>query len=114
LVLKVRQDPYVSFHKDVRQIKLKKDYIPGLGDSADLIVVGGHRDAKDVQMLHMGNLSWTTFYLACLVNKDQVRRFDVKPRFRVVSTVGRPCLSVEDLRQLNDHGKFHLVPFARR
>jgi hypothetical protein len=30
----------------------------------------------------MGYLSWTTFYLACLDDKDQVRRFDVKPIFR--------------------------------
>jgi DNA ligase-4 len=49
-----------------------------------------------------------------LENKDQVWRFDAKPRFRVINTVERPCLSAEDLRQLNDHGMFHRVPFARR
>jgi hypothetical protein len=56
-MLKVRQGPYVPLHKHVRQIKLKEGYIPGLGDSADLRVVGGHRDTKDMQMLHMGSLS---------------------------------------------------------
>src|SRR2546423_5571015 len=112
--MKTRQGPYVSLHKEVGYVKLKKDYIPGLGDSADLIVVGGRRDAKDVQILRMGNLSWTTFYLACLENKDEVRRFDAKPRFRVVGSVGQPCLSVQDIRHLNDHGKLQQVPFARR
>jgi hypothetical protein len=32
--------------EDMHQIKLKKDYIPGLGDSADLVAVGGLYDTK--------------------------------------------------------------------
>lgn len=114
VVLKACQDPYVSFHQDVRHIKLKKDYIPGFGDSADLVVVGGRRDATEAQMLRMGYLSWTTSYLACLENKDHVRRFDVKPRFRIVGSVNRPCLSLHDLRQLNNCGERHQIPFARQ
>jgi heptaprenylglyceryl phosphate synthase len=30
-----------------RQIKLKKDYIAGLGDTVDFVIVGGSRDARD-------------------------------------------------------------------
>lgn len=59
------------------------------------------------------NLSWTTFYLACLENKEEVQRLDVKPRFHIVCTVARPCLSVPDLCYLNHHGKLYQIPFAR-
>ena len=65
LVLKACQDSYVSAQGGVqRNVKLKKDYIPGLGDSADLVMVGGRRDASAVYALGLGNLSWTIFYLA--------------------------------------------------
>lgn len=37
----------------------------------------------------MGKLSWTSFYAACLENKDQVRRFNIKPIFRVVARIDR-------------------------
>ena len=47
LVLKGCGDPYFSFDGSVRQIKLEKNYIPGLGDSADMAVVGRRRDARD-------------------------------------------------------------------
>lgn len=49
----------------------------------------------------MGNL------LSDLGNKDQVRRFDVKPRFRIVGNVAGPSLSDRDLRHLNHYGKLH-------
>ena len=65
LVLKACQDSYVSAQGGVqRNVKLKKDYIPGLGDSADLVMVGGRRDTSAVYALGLGNLSWTIFYLA--------------------------------------------------
>jgi hypothetical protein len=51
LTLKVCNNPYLSLHEDVRQIKLKEDDILELGDSADLVVVRCRRDAKDVQEL---------------------------------------------------------------
>jgi hypothetical protein len=33
------------------------DYIPGLGDSADLVTIGGRRDAQQAQALRMEELS---------------------------------------------------------
>jgi DNA ligase 4 len=89
LVLKGCGDPYFSLDGNVLQIKLKKDYIGGLGDSAEFAVVGGRRDAKDEYELGMGKLSWTSFYLACLENREQVRRHDAKPKFRVIARVDR-------------------------
>jgi len=84
LVLKGCDDPYFAFSGTHQYIKLKKDYITGLGDTADFAIIGGRRDARDEQELRIGKLAWTTFYLGCLENKDDVQRFDVKPCFRVI------------------------------
>jgi len=111
-VLKGRDDPYFSFHRINGYIKLKKDYIVGLGDTADLAIVGGRRDAKDKQELRIGKLFWTSFYIGCLENKDEVCRFDAKPRFLIVDVVDRHGISKEDILFLNRLGYFEEVPFA--
>lgn len=46
--------PYYSFSRNCRQLKLKNDYIAGLGDPTDLAIIGGHRDARDEQELGFG------------------------------------------------------------
>jgi DNA ligase 4 len=53
LVLKGCDDPYFSLNSAKAFIKLKKDYIVGLGDTADFAIVGGHREAKDEQELSL-------------------------------------------------------------
>jgi DNA ligase 4 len=55
-VLKGCTDPYFSFNGANSFIKLKKDYIPSLGDTADFAIVGGHRNAKDEQEVSIGKL----------------------------------------------------------
>jgi DNA ligase 4 len=60
LVLKGSDDPYFSLNSAKAFIKLKKDYIAGLGDTADFAIVGGHRDARDEQELDIGKLWWTS------------------------------------------------------
>ncbi|KAK5332478.1 hypothetical protein LTR98_011400 [Exophiala xenobiotica] len=113
LVIKDWNAPYMSLHGDVHQIKLKKDYIPGWGDSADLVIVGGRYDATAALMMGDIDLSWTTFYLACPTKKDIGFSSEIKPTFRIVGTVSRPCLAVADLRYLNKYGKLCQVPFAQ-
>ncbi|KAJ6436555.1 DNA ligase 4 [Purpureocillium lavendulum] len=76
-------DPYFTFDNSKLFIKLKKDYIPGLGDSADFIIVGGHYNTDDEHDIGMGKLWWTAFYIGCVDNKDEVCRFDAKPRIRI-------------------------------
>ena len=41
LAFKGCDQPFVSFDRKNRHIKMKKDYIRGLGDTADLAIVGG-------------------------------------------------------------------------
>jgi len=55
-VLKGCSNPYFSFNKTKPLIKLKKDYIPGLRDTADFAIVRGRRDARDEQELGIGKL----------------------------------------------------------
>ncbi|KAK5188486.1 hypothetical protein LTR92_011470 [Exophiala xenobiotica] len=105
LVIKDWNAPYMSLHGDIHQIKLKKDYIPGWGDSADLVIVGGRYDATVALMMGDIDLSWTTFYLACSTKKDVDFSSEIKPPFRVVGTVSRLCLAVADLRYFNKYGK---------
>jgi DNA ligase-4 len=112
LVLKGCDDPYFSPYSVRAFIKLKKDYIPGLGDTADFAIVGGHRDARDEQELGIGELWWTSFYIGCLENKDEVCRSNARPRFRIIDRIDRHGISKEDILHLNRHGYFERVPFA--
>jgi hypothetical protein len=102
----------MSLHGDVHQIKLKKDYIPRWGDSADLVIVGGRYDAT-IALMEDIDLSWTTNHLATPTKKDVGFTLEINPTFRVVGTISRPCLAVADLRYLNKYGKLCQVPFAQ-
>ncbi|KAJ4176423.1 hypothetical protein NW767_015447 [Fusarium falciforme] len=112
-VLKGCDDPYFSFNGSRPFIKLKKDYIPGLGDTADFTIIGGRRDAEDEHELGIGSLWSTSFYMGCVENKDEVCRFNVKPRFRIVDAVDRRGISKEIITYLNRHGYFTRAPFAK-
>jgi DNA ligase 4 len=46
-VLKSCSDSYFSFNESKPFIKLKKDYILGLGDTADFAIIGGRCDVRD-------------------------------------------------------------------
>ena len=101
-VLRQRNVPFFAPEGRARCIKLKKDYIAGLGDSCDLLVVGGRKSCQTDPDLDGGKLLWTSFYVACLENKEPVQRFGDAPRYRLLNVIKRPCISREDILQLNE------------
>lgn len=111
LVLKGCNDPYFSTDRHDNAIKLKKDYIKGLGDHADLCIIGGRRDATDAERLGRW-LRWTTLYLACLKNKEDVVRYGAKPLFLVLRDLNWHCVSQDMLEDLNRRGIGQYVPFS--
>ncbi|PYH46284.1 ATP dependent DNA ligase domain protein [Aspergillus saccharolyticus JOP 1030-1] len=113
-VLKGCEDPYFTIftgqgnNMPGRWIKLKKDYIPGLGDTVDLAIIGARYNAQDATALHqVKKLLWTDFYIGCLTNKDAVAQFDVAPKFKVVDVLNRNSMSLKSMQILNHVGEFH-------
>lgn len=112
-VLKGCEDPYFTiFSSDTngtfgRWIKLKKDYIPGLGDTVDLALVGAKYEPRDVAALkRIPKLLWTHFFIGCLLNKDAVLQLGATPRFRVVDVINQHCMSLRNMQILNQFGEF--------
>lgn len=109
LVLKPFDEPYFDLSKPVRGrfpsrwIKLKKDCIKGLGDTADFAVVGGGYDVRKSKKYCIPNLRWTHFYIGCLRNKEGVFRFGEKPHFLVFEEIS-DCIRKEDMKVLNEQG----------
>ncbi|KHO01485.1 ATP dependent DNA ligase domain protein [Metarhizium album ARSEF 1941] len=91
LVLKP-DDPYFNFEAHHGRtsglcIKLKKEYIGNFGDVGDFAVVGAGFNSARARSYRIPHLQWTVFFVGCLTNKEEVRRWDAKPRFTVVSAV---------------------------
>jgi DNA ligase-4 len=113
-VLKASDEPYFPIYSTGvdnmfgRWIKLKKDYIPGLGDTLDLALIGGSyntRDAPDLRQIK--KLKWTHFFVGCLLNKERVKQGDSPPHFQVVDVINRHCMSIQIMQTLNQMGEFY-------
>ncbi|ETN44088.1 uncharacterized protein HMPREF1541_10953, partial [Cyphellophora europaea CBS 101466] len=86
-------------------VKMRKDMIPGLGDTADLVVIGARRD------MNCGMLAWwTTFYLVCVDNKAESEDRQSLPSFTIVATVSRPAITTADIRYPTDTAKRIIHP----
>lgn len=90
-----------------RLIKLKKDYISGLGDEADFAVIGASYSAQEANKCpHLG-LSWTHFHLGCLMNDAEVGQIQATPVFKSVGTIAADqCIPLPILQQINAEGLF--------
>ena len=113
-VLKPSEEPYVNFEERPRNmypccwIKLKKDYIPNLGDTVDLAIVGaGYRASKRAKATAT-SLPFTHFHIGYLVNKTDVLQHGAKPKFLILDAFNQ-CMSVADLRKLCQLGEFQAV-----
>jgi len=112
-VLKACDEPYFPMYTAGmngsfgKWIKLKKDYITGLGDTVDLSLVGAYYDARDaVAMPSLRGLKWTHFLVGCLLNKDAVLNNRETPHFRTIDTLHRHSMHRSLLKALNQHGQF--------
>ena len=111
LVLKPSDEPYFNLGRSFRGrhpsrwIKLKKDCIKGLGDSADFAVLGAGYDVKEAGKYPELDLSWTHFYIGCLRNKDAVLQSAAKPHILVFDKISE-CIKREDLLYLNQQGQY--------
>lgn len=68
-------------------IKLKKDYIAGLGDEADFAVIGGSYDAQDAAALRTPGPRWTRFHIAAMTNKELALRYQHRPMYKILATI---------------------------
>ena len=119
LVLKPCDELYFSTRKPSTGehpncwIKMKKDYIKGLGDTADFAVVGAGYDVNEAKKFGGLKLNWTHFHVGCLTNKDEVTHHGAKPKFVVVDALNL-CIKPEDLKTLNHLGQFRAVRMGSR
>ncbi|KAI4517642.1 DNA ligase/mRNA capping enzyme, partial [Schizophyllum commune Loenen D] len=80
--------------------KLKRDYIPGYGDTLDLVLVGAVWDAKRARELGVSPAVYTTFYIGALTNAEALKKDpSVNPHYHVyfVSSYGLTRRQLEDL-----------------
>jgi DNA ligase-4 len=111
LVLKPCGVSYLS-HNTVSGIKLKKDYIAGLGDEADFAVVGASYSAQEAKKRSDIRLKFTQFHLGCLMNKGALLD-GTKPVFRIVATIAYDhCMSKEILERVNIEGSLLAEPYS--
>lgn len=115
-VLKASDEPYFPIYAAGvnnsfgRWIKLKKDYIPGLGDTVDLMLVGACYNAQDAAALSsLTKLRWTHFLVGCLLNKDAVLLYEARGHYRIIDVVNRHCMHWKLLELLNQIGEFHAI-----
>ncbi|KAI7176303.1 DNA ligase/mRNA capping enzyme [Hortaea werneckii] len=117
LVLKPCHMPYFSLSPNrsggtCAYIKMKKDYMVGLGDDADFAVIGASHNAQRAASAGTAGIKWTDFHLGCLLNRQEVVRFDAKPIYRLVHTItSESCIPRPTLKTLNILGAYSATPY---
>ncbi|KAK2814012.1 hypothetical protein FQN50_000416 [Emmonsiellopsis sp. PD_5] len=129
LVLKGSEEPYFSLGRQKEDhyfghwIKLKKDYIAGLGDTADFAIIGARYDSQEASngiLREIKCLKWTSFFVGCL-EKSEKQCHQGRSVFRIVDVLNRHNINVQLIKMLNQLGQFRSyavgdedAPFATR
>lgn len=99
LVLKASDSTYGDWK--LPWVKLKKDYVPGYGDTIDLVVIAAAWEKDRARELRVSTSTLTTFYIAVLSNSSQVNIDPgCKPHFVAYFTASYG-LSREQLEEFN-------------
>ncbi|KNZ77381.1 DNA ligase 4 [Termitomyces sp. J132] len=86
LVLKGEETVYHDFLTP--WVKIKRDYIPGYGDTVDMVVIGVTWERERGRVLRVSPSTMTTFYIGGIENSDEIRRQPSRqPHFQVYFTV---------------------------
>ncbi|KIY70275.1 hypothetical protein CYLTODRAFT_371177 [Cylindrobasidium torrendii FP15055 ss-10] len=86
LVLKVDNGRY-NDPRGSPWVKMKKDYIPGLGDTLDVVFLGAGWQKKRAAGLHVTTDVWTTFYFGVVTNMNEIKKDPtVRPSFEIYFT----------------------------
>lgn len=94
-------------------IKLKADYIPGLGDCMDFALVGASFDGREALSRNSSKPRWTNFLVACFLNKNESIRFDARPRYKAVGTISsaQQCISRQNVDEICRRGQFNQMEY---
>ncbi|KAF9045771.1 hypothetical protein BDZ89DRAFT_1155460 [Hymenopellis radicata] len=101
LMLKADNGRYNQFSSP--WTKMKRDYIPGVGDTVDVVLLGAGWSKGRASGLHVTTEVLTTLYLGVVTNMDEVKRNpDIRPHFDIYFTAEYgPALTREALEHLN-------------
>lgn len=99
LILKAGESVYEDWK--LPWVKLKKDYVPGHGDTIDLVIVAAGWDKDRARELRVPPSILTTFYVGALGNSSQMKaKPGVKPHYVVYFTASYG-LTREQLEEFN-------------
>ncbi|WWC95484.1 hypothetical protein V866_002348 [Kwoniella sp. B9012] len=106
LVLKASNSTYANMKW--QWVKLKKDYIPNLGDCIDLVLLGAGWDIDRARELRVDTSVFTTFYLGVLTNPTRINSHKELPHFEILFRVsyGPDRTQLEYYNECLRHGRW--------
>ena len=95
-----------------RWMKIKRQAIPGLGDMADLVVLGAGYDVSRGALPTFKGCQYTHFHVGCLKNKEDVLHHAATPRFLILDDLASQDMAKHIVKLLHDFGQFQAIQFG--